>query len=272
SAEDGTRTFELKEVPFRINLYRLDRHRYRMDISNHHILYDGWSTGIILREFLDAYRDFSRGKSPQRFNKTKFKKFVGVRKPDYGLLSKAEKFWQNALKECTQPAALPIKNQIPTAGTGFTHYWQAMEEPVYRTSQQLTASRKVTAAALVYTAWAVLLQKYGGASSVLFGTTVSGRDTTLKGIENMVGLFINTLPLTVRTAPGQSGINLLEMVDRQLRERTPFNKNSLGDILKSCGVKNRDPLFDTVVVVENYPLDQSLAGAGGLFSIDTHTM
>ena len=74
--EDKQRTFDLQQVPFRVCLCCMDKDRYTMIISNHHILYDGWSTGIILEEFFKTYTDLSMGNAPVPLAKTKFKEFI----------------------------------------------------------------------------------------------------------------------------------------------------------------------------------------------------
>ena len=75
-AEDRREKFDLQEVPFRVTLCRLEKTKSIMIISNHHILYDGWSNGIILKEFFDAYNDLSNEKELVKPAKIKFKEFI----------------------------------------------------------------------------------------------------------------------------------------------------------------------------------------------------
>jgi non-ribosomal peptide synthetase component F len=109
---------------------------------------------------------------------------------------------------------------------------------------------------LVQGAWAVLLGDLTGRSDVIFGATVSGRPPEISGIETMVGLFINTVPVRVRLAPGASLLEILaESQDRQSR-LTAYHYLGLVDIQRTVGL---EALFDTLVVFENYPVPAAIA-------------
>ncbi|MCP4148791.1 MAG: hypothetical protein GY757_13675, partial [bacterium] len=114
---------------------------------------------------------------------------------------------------------------------------------------------KITLATLLYSAWAILLQKYTYSDDVVFGTTVSGRSAKLKGIENIVGLFINTLPLRVTYRPGENTTAFLARVNRELQEREHYETAPLVKIREYSAVGMDEEMFDSVVVIENYPLE-----------------
>jgi non-ribosomal peptide synthetase component F len=116
------------------------------------------------------------------------------------------------------------------------------------------------------------LQKYCNSEDVLFGATVSGRTTGIKGIENMVGLFINTIPLRVQTYGEETIIEMAPRIDKALREREEFEYTPLVDIRSYSPVEISESLFDTIVAIENYPLDNRLTPAGSELSIQSYSI
>ena len=199
-----------REVPFRVVLCKLEKSRYRIIIVNHHILYDGWSSGIILTEFLDAYTGFACLKGPGKPAKTTFKEFIKwTRDRDTG---KQEEFWRDYLKGYDTHADISIKKRGRGPGN-IKKLHISFTKEMTRESEDFVKARRTTLACLLYSAWGILLQKYNNSPDVVFGTTVSGRSAKVRGIEEMVGLFINTLPLRIRTGPGETVETLLSKVD-----------------------------------------------------------
>ena len=256
--QDRGEKFDLRQVPFRVTLCRLAESHFVMIVSFHHILYDGWSSGIVLKEFLAAYDDLAAGKSPERPVKNSFKEFIHwsqSRDKD-----KQEKFWQEYLTGLDDITDLPAKQ--PAAGANRNIKSQRVEISGRRKElwQRFTKENKLTLAALLYAAWGLLLQKYCNSRDVVFGTTVSGRSAGIKGIEEMVGLFINTIPFRVN-GDGDGDERVTDWLCRlndDLRMRKPFETTSLVNIKECCRLGHKEELFDTLVVIENYPLDYRL--------------
>ncbi|NOQ25537.1 MAG: amino acid adenylation domain-containing protein, partial [Bacteroidales bacterium] len=115
--------------------------------------------------------------------------------------------------------------------------------------------QKLTIADILYGAWGILLSKYSGETEMLFGTTVSGRNIKFEGIERMVGLFINTIPIRIRITPDKPLISVLKENANQTLERGRFENVPLLNILDYSGYKEND-LIESIFVVENYPLDK----------------
>ncbi len=192
---DRKEKFDLQEVPFRVNLCRLEKAKYVMIISNHHILYDGWSNGIILKEFLQAYDAFSRQKSPTRPDKGKYKEFVKwVRKKNTGV---QERYWQEYLEDFAAPIELPGKFKKRENLDYIGNYHLIFPNEITSQLDAFLKARKIPLSALIYSAWGILLQKYNDCEDIIFDSTVSGRSVKIKGIEDIVGLFINTVPLRI---------------------------------------------------------------------------
>jgi tyrocidine synthetase-3 len=261
---DRENKFDLRDVPFRVTLCKIEENKYRVIITNHHILYDGWSSGIILEEFLKAYNDLFFKRKLIKPVKTGFKEFT--RKIQNQDLEKQEYYWKTNLEGFDTFTHLPIKvkrSDIEKTDGNCTYHMRLGEEIKEKIENQARKS-KVTLAAFIYSAWGILLQRYNNCGDVVFGTTVSGRREKINGVEEIVGLFINTLPLRVTNRPGETVEDFLGRVDHSLRAREAHENTSLVNIKKYLGPDPGEAFFDTIVVMENYPLD-SLLG-----SIDNH--
>ncbi len=260
--KDRRETFDLHQVPFRIILCKLAEREFEMVISSHHILYDGWSNGIILKEFFNAYRASAKGEILTPPVKSGFKEFVKwIKRQD---IAKQEKFWESFLKEFDpQPGGPAYKKRKKNRGARNTanERFQFPGELKNRLDHFIK-SRNLTPALLLYSAWGVLLQRCHSTDDIIFDVTVSGRSasTAIKGIENMVGLFINTLPLRIQTLPGETVSSFLYRMHHILQRWSEFENSfplPIREILDKC---RKESLFDSVVVIENYPLDNLTAG------------
>jgi hypothetical protein len=269
---DREKKFGLRktEVPSRINLCKLEKDKYRMIVSNHHILYDGWSNGIILKEFFKAYDDLSKGKDLEKPVKTRFKEFIQwVQNQD---IEKQEKYWRSYLEGFDTCTELPVKRKKSAqVNNNKTYRWKWGRGKTDELKDFLK-DHKLTFASLLYSAWGILLQRYNNIDDVVFGTTVSGRSAKLEGIEDMVGLFINTLPLRTRGRPHEKTGELLNRMERELHLRQDYEHSSLVNIRKWSEISKGQELFDSIVILENYPLENRLITGNSGLSIDTFSI
>jgi iturin family lipopeptide synthetase B len=268
--KDRAERFDLQEVPFRVTLCKIGEDKHEMIIGNHHILYDGWSNGIILKEFFRAYHTLCKGERLIRPPvKTPFKEFIKwIQSQDRNI---QEKFWGEYLDGIDTPTALPIKrrsSEVKSAESVSLILVKDIKDKL----DVFVNDNRVTLASVFYTAWGILLQKYCGCDDVIFGTTVSGRSTGVKGIEDMVGLFINTIPLRVQSTPGVKIIDVLTGIETLLLERKEFENTPLVDIGSYSSVAGSESLFDTMVAIENYPLDNRLVPGDRLLSVHSYSM
>ncbi|MCP4153776.1 MAG: amino acid adenylation domain-containing protein, partial [bacterium] len=279
-ANDRKKQFHLETIPFRVTLCKLQTDIYEMIISNHHILYDGWSSGIILKEFFKSYNALSHNRLPEKTSKTPFKEYLKwIHSRDAG---KQKKFWQEYLADSNTKGELAIKTPAPittTAGKKQTEernctgtYRLDFEREIWEKQERFTGQHKVTTASLLYSAWGVLLQRYNNNSEALFGTTVSGRSAKVRKIESMVGLFINTLPLRVNRIPAETGLNLIKRIETHLQNREAFESTPPSEIRDYSPLGNDKELFDTIMVIENYPLDKELIEKNSALSIDNYAI
>jgi tyrocidine synthetase-3 len=267
---DRKEKFDLREVPFRVTLCKLDEEKYDMIISNYHILYDGWSSGIILKEFFNAYDDLVEGKELQIPGKTRFKEYVKqIRNQD---LNRQEIFWRSYLAGFEAQTGILIKHRrekdIPGAGNHRICLAQTLKIKI----ENFVKSHKITLASFFYTLWGLLLQKYRDTNDVIFGTTVSGRSVKVEGVENIVGLLINTLPLRIQTNSIEKAEDLIYRIDNDLQAREAYESTSLVNIREYSELSHNEELFDSIVIMENYPLDRRLMPGSSKLSIDSYSM
>jgi amino acid adenylation domain-containing protein len=257
-------SFRLDRAPlFRLVLIRRPMGTTWFIWHFHHILLDGWSGQLLMREITDCYAARMRGETATAPARTPFATYIAwLQRQDQAAL---EAFWRARLRGLVGPTPLGIgKPPIGRAGEQPNDGELNCKIPVGETQvlRDFTRRQRLTLNTLVQGAWALLLSRYAGEAEVTFGTVVSGRPPELDGIEEMIGLFINILPTRV-SVPGERQVLswLRELQQRQL-ETVPFQHVSMQAIRQLSGLPaNIDP-FETVLVFENFPFAEADEGAG----------
>lgn len=259
---------DIEYVPMRVALIKYDKNAYEMVISNHHILYDGWSNGILLKELFDTYDALYNGSKLVSPVKNKYKEFIKWSRlyNEY----EQEAFWKKYLEGIEIRPLQRKGSGTNKKNIGAKRVSRSIPDDLVQEINNFTKTNNITLAALLYSAWGILLHRYTNSDDVLFGITVSGRTPVINGIDRMIGLFINTLPLRVQTSFGESVKGLLEKVNRDLIDRDEFQKTPLVNIKSYSGLSSSD-LFDTVLVIENYPLSETLQAQCGNLHIDSYS-
>lgn len=253
---DLGRPFSLLEVPFRIELYKLAFDHHEMVISNHHILYDGWSNGLILKEFFQRYCSLVTGQSSFLPKKPKYKEYIAwLQQQDQ---EKQNAFWEEYLEGFDTQTPLAIKKHNAVKKGDTAKHKITLDSFVASQIEAFCREHQVTVASLFYTAWGLLLNRYNNTNDVIFGTTVSGRSGDIEGLEQVVGLFINTLPLRMKIDSETELLTYLKQVNQDIQNRTRFESTSLVNIKQVSLLDKKEELFDTLLVIENYPLDKQL--------------
>lgn len=175
---------DITKETLRIYLCKLEDCKYEMIISNHHILYDGWSNGIILNELMEAYTNLYDGKELRINNKTKFSEFIKyINNLD---AEKQKKYWTNYLQD------------LGNKDDGFASKSSGIYKEISYKINNIKSNKikdfakenRILLSSLLYGTWGVLVQKFTDSNEVMFGTTVSGRPESIKLIDSMVGLFV----------------------------------------------------------------------------------
>ncbi|HEY7509061.1 MAG TPA: amino acid adenylation domain-containing protein, partial [Vicinamibacteria bacterium] len=262
AAADRARGFALDRAPLmRLHLVRLAERRHRLVWSFHHALLDGWSVALVLGEALALARAQARGEKPALDAPVPYRDYVAWL-PSQDMAA-AERYWRQELSGFEEPTSLGLE---PPAALPRSPE-EAVGERVFTLPAEAGAALRaagrrhgLTLSTLVQGAWAWLLSRYSGQRDVVFGVTVSGRPPSLPGVERMVGLFINTLPLRAAVAPGrETAAWLQELQDRQVEQRQ-HEASPLARVQRWSGVEGRS-LFESVLVFENYPVAPALAAA-----------
>lgn len=269
--EDLNKKIDISEETFRITLVKLSEDLFEMIVSNHHIILDGWSNAIILQEFIDVYQRLVENKEIDIKKKRKFKDYVKwIQNKDK---NEQAKYWTRYLEGFDIKTSLPINSSLKKGNREIKSSSFTFNPKLMDAIKEFAFSHHLTFASVLYSAWGILLQKYNNSSDVVFGTAVSGRNPELNGIEEMVGLFINTLPLRVNKKPNDTVIDLLNRINLNLRERTEFESTPLIDINSKYSELNTDGnLFDSIMVIENYPIDEAYLMNGKKLKINSYTI
>lgn len=253
---DRLEKFDLRSVPFRATLCKMTTQTYMLIISHHHILYDGWSMGIIMKELFYALKQLRNGKSLISHPKPLFKEFIKFsQKQDK---RKQTEYWKNYLAGFDQQTNLTSALHQIQRKRDMDNYSFIFSKEKMAILNSFLQRNQITMATLLYTTWGVLLQRYTNHSDIVFGTTISGRAAAIPNINDMTGLLINTLPLRVKMDEMTTFQSILQDVEESLRGREEYESTSLLTIKKSSELSPTAPLFDTIFVIENYPLDESL--------------
>ncbi|MET9014321.1 non-ribosomal peptide synthase/polyketide synthase [Streptomyces olivaceoviridis] len=261
-ARDRADGIDLGSAPLqRLLLARLSDTEVRVVWSFHHLLLDGWSLFQVLSDVFAHHAGGDPGSLPDRPPHRDYVGWLRRRDPDA-----AERHWQRRLSGLTEPTPLPYDREPREAHRAeSTHAVRATLPPAaVRALEELARTSGLTLNTLVQGAWALLLARQAGRNEVVFGTTVSGRPPELPGAEAMTGLFITTLPTRVTVPDHGTLLDWLRALQHDQSEDRRFDHLPLTRLRALTGLPERVGLFDSIVVFENYPVDDDLAAAHGL--------
>ncbi|WP_026475901.1 non-ribosomal peptide synthetase [Alkaliphilus transvaalensis] len=268
--KDKQNKFNLEVGPLlRVYVCKIEEERHSVIISNHHIIYDGWSTGILLKECFQIYDELLNGRKWPIYHKAKFKEYLKwLNKRD---MTQYSNFWSKYLDNL-KCSPINIATNKSNDGKQIKQESRSIPSLLTKEFNELSKNRKTTMATIFNLAWGILLQRYSGSNDVIFGTTVSGRVAEIKNIDQTVGLFINTIPLRLKFPDDATVEELLEKLDSNIMERSAFENTELINIKEYCKLKADDSLFDTVMVIENYPLEKMLFQNNNSLHIENYSI
>lgn len=258
-AEHG-RSLKLSKAPLmRFALIRLTEDVYWFLWGCHHILLDGWSRLLVSREVMSLYEAYRQGRELRVEPPRPYREYiVWLRRQS---LARAEDFWRNRLKGFNSCTPLRIESGhtgLPDQEEGYREYQTLLTEATTTTLRSLGRAQRLTLNTLVQGAWAFLLSRYSGMNDVVFGNVVSGRPPALAGVESMVGLFVNTLPVRVRIPEQGSLLHWLRQLQEQQVEAQSYEHSPLVEVQRWSEIAPGQPLFDSIFAFENYPANPFL--------------
>ncbi|MEU4213654.1 condensation domain-containing protein, partial [Streptomyces sp. NPDC026206] len=247
-AEDRGARFDLERPPLlRCTLARLADNRYHFVLTVHHVAVDGWSMPLLIDELFALYGDKGDDSAlPEVVPYRDYLAWLAGRDRQA-----SEDAWRTALAGVDDPTLIAAggNGRAPVRPERWT---QRLPEDLVSALLTMARERGLTVNTLVQGAWGLVLGQLTGRDDVVFGATVSGRPPELPGVEKMVGLFINTLPVRVRTTHSDSLLDVLTRLQDQQSGLMEHQYLSLTDLQRLTGTGE---LFDTLVVFENYPVD-----------------
>ena len=261
-AERG-RGFELSVAPLmRFKLVQLGEESYRLIWTHHHLLLDGWSIATLLREIFADYENLKRDVDVQPPRSREYRDYIAWQRQQDS--ARAESFWRTYLEGFRAPTPLGVDHAPANPNREADMQRFRVRLSASRTTDLTAFARQqqLTLNTLVQGAWALLLSRYSGEKDVVFGATVAGRPAEFAGIEQMVGLFINTLPVRVRLPAGMRVLDWLRQIQAEQASSREYEHSPLVELQALSAVPRGAPLFESLLVFENYPLDVHVPGSG----------
>jgi len=253
--DDRRKGFALDAPPLmRFALIRVTDDRYQFCWSAHHLVLDGWSTAIILKEVFASYR--TAGDTSALPATRPFGDYIDwLRAQDS---AQADAYWRGQLGGVSSPTPLPLATTMGIESAPFAITEMMLSAEVSRQLSTAAREHALTLNTLARGVWALVLAHYAGRGEVVYGATVAGRPASMPDVEAIVGVFINTLPIRVRIDGDAPLLDWLRQLQIEQSDLDQYAYSALADIQRCSAVPARTPLFESLLVFENYPVDQSL--------------
>ncbi|HET7228870.1 MAG TPA: amino acid adenylation domain-containing protein, partial [Longimicrobium sp.] len=256
-AEDRGRGFDLREAPLsRFALFRVAPDAHWFVWTQHHLPIDGWTCARLMTEVFRLHHGWSAGEPVQLARVRPYRDYIDwLERQDQGA---AEAYWRRVLAGFAAPTPLAA-DRPAAAGAVPVHARGSAVLPAETARRLEEAARRggVTLNTLLLGAWGLLLSRRAGEGDVVLGTTVSGRQADLDGVEEMIGLFINTLPVRLRVPGGARLSAWLAELQRAQAESRLYEHTPLVRVQGWSEVPRGTPLFESHFIFENYPVQAS---------------
>ncbi|MCY7488135.1 condensation domain-containing protein, partial [Paenibacillus alvei] len=256
-SEDRKQGFAVaSESLMRVAVLRTGEQTHEVIWSFHHLLMDGWCLPLVMEEVLGIYNALRAGEEPPLRSVRAYRDYIRwLSEQD---ANSARSYWKEQLEGSEALSALPKRQRQAQGYEAKRVSWSVPQEQSKAIALAATA-HGITVSTLLQTAWGLVLHAYSGSRDAVFGGVVSGRPADLPGVEGMIGLFINTLPVRV-TCEGQETVaDLLRRMQAQALAAQGYAYYPLHEIQAQCAGTRE--LFDHILVFENYPMQTAQAEA-----------
>src|SRR6266545_4164934 len=251
--QDRRRGFNLSNPPImRLALLQITDDHYHLVWSSHHILMDAWSGFLLVKEIAAFYAAFRRGEDLVLPSPRPYQDYIAwLQRQD---LKAAETYWRNMLQGLSEPTQLP-SDRLAESDSDRHERILRLSPCLSSELQQLARRYQLTLNTVIQGAWAILLSRYSRRRDVVFGVTVSHRPPGLAGIESMIGLFINTVPVRAQFERDEPLIKFLGQLQHWQAELIQYAHTPLNRIRRWSSLALDVPLFESLYVFENVPED-----------------
>lgn len=259
-AKDRSNKFDLQEPPLRLTLVKISEKQYNLIVSNHHILYDGWSNAVILQQFVQVYKSLIKSEKVMQVKAPPYRNYINwLNNQDK---REGLRYWEEYLSGYDRQATLPVPGTPGRINGRYKReeYSFVIGESLAEGLKEIAGNNQVSFNAAFQTIWGILLHHYNNTDDVVFGAVVSGRTFEIKDINHMVGLFINTIPVRVKISNKYSFLELLKVVQENMILSTPYEYVPLAEIQEHSLLKEN--LIDHILSFQNYPLKKEDISAG----------
>ncbi|MEU4522044.1 amino acid adenylation domain-containing protein [Amycolatopsis sp. NPDC024027] len=251
AAEDRERRFDLAHPPLvRFTLIKVAAGRHRFLWTAHHIATDGWSVPILIRELATLYTEGPAAALPEVAPFRNYLAWLGRQDE-----REARQAWREVLDGLTEPTKVAPQidghlKAVPESAEVVLSRDETAELVAWARRHELTLNTVVQAC------WAILVGRLTGRRDVVFGSVTSGRPAELPGVETMVGMFINTVPVRADLDPAGTLEELLVFLRDQQARMSAYQHVGLAEVQNDVpGLAGTGELFDTAIVFENVPAD-----------------
>ena len=257
-ALDKMKGFDFTAAPLmRLGILRLSEDRYRMVWTSHHILFDGWSLSVLMEEFLDTYETLRSGGKVVIREEDRYEDYIRyIERSDK---EQEEQYWRSYLQGVDYNTLLPFIGSTTgrNKGQGTYHTLALRVDAAVTAEIHAYAQRHhLTINTLMQGVWSYLLHRYTGNKNIVYGVIVSGRPDDLSGVEQRVGMYINTLPLHSALNEEEDIVSWLQGIQSQQVSSRQYQHTPLQVIQGWSGIQG--DLFDTLLTFENYPVSKVL--------------
>ncbi|MDW3192771.1 MAG: amino acid adenylation domain-containing protein [Cytophagales bacterium] len=250
--EDQRRGFDLaSDVLMRIMVFACSNQTYQVVWSHHHIITDGWSNALLMKEWIAIYQEGFVDSLPEVKPFKTHLRWLEQNEADLAL-----GYWEAYLKDYRQHLTIPGKKPLNSEQYDNRKYELTLSDSVTAELKKVAADHHVSLNTVMQTLWGVLLTRYNLVNDVVFGAVVSGRPPELEGAQEMVGLFINTVPVRINFGKEDTLEELLLQVQEKSLSSTPYHYTALSEIQQRSEMGNA--LIDQILIFENYPIEDQL--------------
>ncbi|MGB5684210.1 MAG: amino acid adenylation domain-containing protein, partial [Candidatus Electrothrix sp.] len=264
--QERKKGFVVSQAPLiRFDLIRTSNEQFTFVMHFHHVLLDGWSVSRIFEEVRSSYLTMKQAGTPQLSTLPPFREYIAwLQKQD---TKSTNCYWQERLAGFTEPTLLPIQ-QLNKLQPEYCKIRYSLGAESAVQLQQFCQQERVTLNTVLQTVLGLVLARYSSKTDICFGVMISGRNASLAGIEDMVGMLINALPFRLQIDNDQSVGEVLQHVQELHQADNKNGFSSLVDIQEQSELAQDEMLFETLLAVENYPRSDSEATADESYHIE----